>query len=85
MQLPLRKFISYLEQKIAALKLECTNDRLTEPERPSRRIDLDIAERALVHFRKALELESRLSESGNTEVGRGSPGEPRRESGFLAD
>jgi len=61
MQRPLREHISYLEQKIEALKLECADDRVTDPEKVNRRIDLGIAERALVHFRKAFELESRLS------------------------
>jgi hypothetical protein len=60
MQRPLANHIMSLEQKIGALNLRLNEGGLTPLETNEVRIDLGIAERALVHFRKAFELEQRL-------------------------
>lgn len=65
MQRTLREHIDYLEQKIETLK-----GHLAEPDRSFHDleeigIDLGIAERSLMHFRKAYELEMRVSRAVN--------------------
>ena len=85
MQRTLREHIDYLEQKIETLKRE-----LDQPDKSSNDlneigIDIGIAERSLVHFRKAYDLELKLSravargrpEAGKTTIGtEGSTTEP---------
>lgn len=60
MQRTLREHIDYLERKIETLKRRSTELDRTEAEKREMD-DLGIAERALVHFQKAFELEQRLS------------------------
>jgi hypothetical protein len=61
MQRPLQDHIAYLEQRIEILKAQQSDAERTAGERLQSSIDLRIAERALVHFRKAFELEQRVS------------------------
>ena len=61
MQRPLREHIVYIEQKIETLKAKLENDQLPASEREAVVMDLGIAERALLLFRKAFELEQKLS------------------------
>jgi hypothetical protein len=61
MQRTLGEHIEYLERKIETLKRRSTELDRTEAEKREMEIDLGIAERALVHFKKAFELEQRLS------------------------
>ena len=61
MQQTLQEHISHLEEKIAALKAALTDPNRSEAEKMYLRLDLDLAERALAHFRKAFDLEQRLS------------------------
>ena len=63
MQRTLREHISFLEEKIAALKKELENTAIPPIEKTEIEIDLGIAERALAHFQKAFALELRLSET----------------------
>ena len=58
---PLSEHIAHLEQKIEAFKSALAAPALNDAERVDLRLDLDLAERALAHFRKAFELEQRLS------------------------
>jgi hypothetical protein len=60
-QRPLQDHIAYLEQKIVILNKELVDTTKTLLQRNEIKIDLGIAERSLVHFRKAFELEKRLS------------------------
>jgi hypothetical protein len=62
MQRTLQEHIAYLEQKIEALKRQLGELDRGEAEQSGLRIDLGIAEHALVHFQKAYELELRLKE-----------------------
>jgi hypothetical protein len=57
----LGEHIIHLEQKIEALKTEIHDPERTPAELRVVRIDLGIAERSLVHFRKAFELEQKIS------------------------
>ena len=61
MQRPLREHIAYLEEKIENIKRRSAEFDRTEAEKSEMQIDLGIAERALVHFQKAFELEQRLT------------------------
>ena len=61
MQRPVREHISYLEQKIEALGILATDPARTPVEQREAIIDLGIAERALVHFRRAIALEEEIS------------------------
>lgn len=61
MQRPLQEHISHLERRIAALNKELDNPARSPFEYSEIRIDIGIAERSLVHFRKAYELERKLS------------------------
>jgi hypothetical protein len=62
MQRTLREHITYLEQKIEALKEELRDLRKPTAEQNEVAVDLGMAERALVHFRKAFYLELKLKE-----------------------
>ena len=48
-------------RKIETLKREIEEPHKSPPEKQERRIDLGIAERSIVHFQKAFELEQRIS------------------------
>jgi hypothetical protein len=61
MQRPLHEHISHLEQRIAALNKELENPLRSSFERGEISIDIGIAERSLVYFKKAFELERKLS------------------------
>ena len=61
MQRPLRDHVAYLEQKIVLLNKELEEPTKTLLQKNEIKVDLGIAERSLVHFRKAFELEQRLS------------------------
>ena len=61
MERPLREHLAYLERKIENLKAEQNNPDRTAGERYQASIDLGIAERALVCFRQAYELEQKVS------------------------
>ena len=69
MQRTLSEHISYLEQKIEALKKQLTETG-TPSEQNEIEIDLGIAERALVHFQRAFDFEQRLKHkvSGGSEA-----------------
>ena len=62
MQRTLSEHINYLEQEIESLKIELQEPGKSPSTRKEVRIDLGIAERALVHFRKAFEFEQRVSQ-----------------------
>jgi hypothetical protein len=61
MQEPLLDRIANLERKVRLLKERMEEADRTDGERNAMQIDLDIAQRALVHFRRALEREPKLS------------------------
>jgi len=61
MQRTLQEHIAHLEQRIEFFKKELGEQSRSPQERASLRVDLDIAERALVYFRKAFELERKIS------------------------
>ena len=61
MQRPLSEHIAYLEHKSETLKAALADPDRTAEERVSLRTDLDMAERALTFFRKAFDLERRIS------------------------
>lgn len=61
MQRPLQEHIASLEEKIAHLKTQANHADRTAAERYQAALDLGIAERALIHFRKAYELEQRIA------------------------
>jgi hypothetical protein len=61
MQRTLREHIDYLEQKIEALKREMDEPGKSPHDIDEVSIDIGIAERSLTHFRKAYELELKLS------------------------
>ena len=61
MQRPLQEHIALLEQKIRALTAQANDVDRTAEDRYQATIDLDFAERALSHFRRAYELEQKIS------------------------
>jgi hypothetical protein len=61
MQRPLSEHIAYLEHKSATLRVAIADPDRTAAERVNLRMDLDMAERALSFFRKAFDLERRIS------------------------
>ncbi|UWZ86254.1 hypothetical protein [Occallatibacter riparius] len=61
MQRPLQEHIALLEQKVQALSAVANDITLTAAERFQASVDLDTAERALDHFRKAYELEQKIA------------------------
>jgi hypothetical protein len=61
MQRPLQEHITRLEEKIVVLKRELRDDGLSSYQRSERDLDLTNAEQALTLFRKAYELEKRIS------------------------
>ncbi len=61
MQRTLREHIDYLEQKIETLKSQLNQTGTSLHDLNETGIDIGIAERSLVHFRKAYELEMKLS------------------------
>jgi hypothetical protein len=61
MQRTLREHIDYLEQKIGALTTELEQSGQSSHHLSQIGIDIGIAERSLTHFRKAYELEQKLS------------------------
>jgi hypothetical protein len=63
MQRTLSEHISYLEQKIEAIRKGLQEPGRSLAEKSEMKIDLGIAERSLVHFQKAFALEKKLSDS----------------------
>ena len=61
MQRPLSEHIARLEERIVALKRQLRADGLPSYQRDERELDLENAEEALGLFRKAYELEQRIS------------------------
>lgn len=61
MQRTLSEHITYLEQRIESLKREVDEPGKSPNEIDQISIDIGIAERSLVHFKKAYELELKLS------------------------
>ena len=61
MQRPLSEHIAHLEEKIVALRRELRNDELPPYQRSEQEIALLNAEEALRLFRKAYDLEQRIS------------------------
>lgn len=57
----LLEHIANLEKKIEVLRERLAEPHRIESEQNDLQIDLGIAQRALVHFRKAYELEQKLS------------------------
>jgi hypothetical protein len=62
MQQTLAEHITYLEHRIEALKEELRDPRKATADQNQIAVDLGIAERSLVHFRKAFYLEMKLKE-----------------------
>lgn len=60
MQRTLSEHINYLEQKIEALEKGLTQSDKSSHDLEEIGIDLGIAQRSLIHFRKAYELELKL-------------------------
>jgi uncharacterized coiled-coil DUF342 family protein len=65
MQRTLREHIDYLEQKIETLQKELARPDKSLSALNEIAIDIGIAERSLVHFRKAFELEQKLARAAN--------------------
>ena len=63
MQRTLREHLTYLEQRIEALHKEMLEPGKSRSAKNEISIDLGIAERSLLHFQKAFELEEKLSNS----------------------
>jgi len=61
MQQTLQQHLSNLEKKIAGIEAALNEPGRNKDEKMDLRLDLDLAERALAHFRRAFDLESRLS------------------------
>jgi hypothetical protein len=61
MQRTLREHIDDLEQKVEALKRELDQPGKSDHDLDQISIDIGIATRSLIHFRKAYELEMKLS------------------------
>ena len=65
MQLPLHEHISYLERRVQTIKAALADADHNAAGEMDLRIELDLAERALSHFRRAFELEQRLFNVSN--------------------
>jgi hypothetical protein len=59
---PVQEHITLLEEKIHALNARAHDIYRSADERFQATVDLDIAERALAHFRDALELERKIAD-----------------------
>jgi hypothetical protein len=70
MQRTLSEHITYLEKKIAALKAELEKPGQTQLQKTEIKVDLGIAERALVNFRRAFALEQKVSDSARGSINR---------------
>jgi hypothetical protein len=66
MQRTLSEHITYLEQRIDALRKQLEEPGKSPAEQHEIKIDLGIAERSLVYFQKAYALEQRLSRTVNS-------------------
>ena len=62
MQRTLQEHIAFLEERIAKLEAQAVDLSRTAAERYQSSVDLATAQSALVHFRKAYELEQEVSE-----------------------
>jgi len=63
MQRTLSEHIAYLEQKIESLQIEMDEPGKSSHGMEQISVDIGIAERSLIHFRKAYELELKLSQA----------------------
>jgi hypothetical protein len=63
MQRTLSEHITWLEEKIAALKKQLDTSEKSPLQKAEIKVDLGIAERALTNFQKAFALEQKLSDS----------------------
>ena len=61
MQRTLQEHVTALEQKVALLKMQQTDLERTSGERYQAALDLEIAEKALAHFKRAYELEQKIA------------------------
>jgi hypothetical protein len=61
MQRALQEHIAHLEQRIEFFKKQLAEQDRSPQEKVGLQVDLDIAERSLVYFRKAYELERKIS------------------------
>ncbi|HEY1647500.1 MAG TPA: hypothetical protein VGF96_05945 [Terracidiphilus sp.] len=62
MQRTLSEHITFLEQRIESLKNQLQETDKWSSQQSEIKIDLSIAERALVHFRRAFEFEQKLKQ-----------------------
>ena len=60
MQQTLQEHLSNLEKKIAGIEAALREPGRSKDEKMNLRLDLDLAARALAHFRRAFDLENRL-------------------------
>jgi hypothetical protein len=63
---PLQEHIARLEEKIRVLSARSNDIDWTAADRFQVTVDLDLAERALDHFRKAYELEQKINSLENS-------------------
>ena len=68
MQKPLSEHIARLEEKIVVLKRQLRSDALPSYQRVEGELDLENAEQALRLFRKAYELEQKISDGAEGKI-----------------
>lgn len=65
MERPLKEHISFLETQVQKLNADVMNNSRTQAERNRIEAEIRATELALVYYRKALELEKRVSSAEN--------------------